>query len=100
MQPLSAPISDLLFFPYLYHFELSHQFVCFSVNGTGDFIKWNWPNRDKWIIKNSGMKFASITKVQTQGLRADGHQVSEAIGRIARPWNAGILEYWGNGAVH
>jgi len=45
MQPLSAPKSDLLFLPYLFHLKCNHHFVCFSANGKGGLISRHWPNR-------------------------------------------------------
>ena len=58
MQPLSAPISDLLFLPYLIHLKCNHQFVCFSANGKGGLISRHWPNRYRRRCKTSGTKFA------------------------------------------
>ncbi len=85
MQPLSAPISDLLFLPYLFHLECKHPTVYFREK---EMQNQRHEVCLKYIGSNCGasIQWPSVYKNKWR---------YHALGRMEY-WNIGILEYWSN----
>jgi hypothetical protein len=84
MQPPSAPISDLLFLPYLFHLKFDHPSLYFREQETQN-------QRHEVCLKYIGSKSGASGEPSPR-FKWDGWE--------PRPWSNGVLEYWSNGEAN